>query len=139
MEFKLSKPVSAYRCPYCGGKVVKALGEDEPGCVHLVQWTCRGRNCYQTFGPPWAERLWQESDPPTLLVGMELWSEAEDAKVAEQVLPVTQAMLSRKATSKDMWRWVAEACVAVPVGSIIIGVMLHELLKTAPIMTHLYI
>ena len=51
MEFRLPKPVSAYRCPLCGGKVVKALVEDDPGCVHLVQWTCRATNCHKTLRP----------------------------------------------------------------------------------------
>jgi len=127
MEFKLPKPVSAYRCPNCGGKVEKALVEDDPGCVHLVQWTCRGVNCYKTFGPPWTERLWEESDPPTLLVGMEPWYKPGES--AELVLALTQAMLNRKPTSSETLRWAAEAVVALSIGGVVFVVMLHELLS----------
>lgn len=52
------KTVDAYRCK-CGGKVAKALVEDEPG-EHTYVWKCR--SCGAEFGDEWKIRHRGESE-----------------------------------------------------------------------------
>lgn len=72
---------ACYRCPDCKkGRVSAKIVDDEPYGIHTYVNACR--QCGREFGLPWTERLYGESDLPTLLVGAEPWE--EEAKPSKE-------------------------------------------------------
>lgn len=67
-----------YKCPDCGRKVQPKLITD-----YTYVLACKG--CHREYGLPWTTRHYDTSDPPTVLVGAEPWSDAPATELKQIV------------------------------------------------------
>jgi hypothetical protein len=126
--FKQPLPAAEYKCNIDGGKIRKALNEDLTGGVHIMQYKCRGA-CGRMLGPEWIERVWGESDPPTILVGLDLWNETE-AVGSQEPPAVSQTVLSAKVTRPRQFGKLTKAVIATSVASIMLAAILDQFIST---------
>lgn len=92
-EFAPHHKYDEFECPQCGHRISKMITEDQPGNVRTYIWRCRG--CGREFGPEWTVGPNGQTEPPTVLIGLNPWRQRTDTFGPLLLRPLTASISIR--------------------------------------------